>query len=265
MKDPKFEVSKLDQVGSSYIATYGHSEFSEIESNVTNIPVAAFTTSYGRIKLYRLMDTLQNRLLYCDTDSVIFVERPGDQPPPTGEFLGDLTDELKDAYGEDAYGFEFCAPGPKSYALNVYTAQGLETILRAKGLTLSSETSHLVNFERMRQLVKNDEPFDIEEEDEDDMGGSNNNNDVANDDGRGDILNDLPDEADIRGNEPVEAEDVLDEEEIRVPYRGFRPGEHGGVTEVQGDKKFRKTYRKRYQIPGTTMTKPFGYTGILPL
>ena len=35
------------------------------------------------------------RILYFDTDSVIFVSRPGVIDPPTGDFLGDLTNELK--------------------------------------------------------------------------------------------------------------------------------------------------------------------------
>ena len=38
-----------------------------------NVCVAAFTTSYARLELYKYMEMLPTRLLYTDTDSVIFV------------------------------------------------------------------------------------------------------------------------------------------------------------------------------------------------
>ena len=60
----------------------------------TNVVVAAFTTAYARLKLYDVLDMLQERVLYYDTDSVIFVSKPGEPEPPTGSYLGQLTDEL---------------------------------------------------------------------------------------------------------------------------------------------------------------------------
>ena len=43
----------------------------------TNVVVADFTTAYARLKLYDALDMLQERVLYYDTDSVIFVSKPG--------------------------------------------------------------------------------------------------------------------------------------------------------------------------------------------
>ncbi len=67
----------------------------------TNIFLATFTTCFARLKLYDLLDTLGERVIYFDTDSAIFLSRPGDVDPPTGDFLGDLTDELKGSYITD--------------------------------------------------------------------------------------------------------------------------------------------------------------------
>ena len=68
-------------------------EFAE-QNNKVNIVIAAFTTAYARLKLYDLLDLLQERVLYYDTDSVIYVHQPGKPDPPLGNYLGDLTDEL---------------------------------------------------------------------------------------------------------------------------------------------------------------------------
>lgn len=45
----------------------------EVEKNVkTNIFIAIFTTAHARLKLYSALETLQERVLYYDTDSVIY-------------------------------------------------------------------------------------------------------------------------------------------------------------------------------------------------
>ena len=50
-------------------------EFEEPDNKV-NIVIAAFTTAYARLKLYDLLDLLQEQVLYYDTDSVIYVHEP---------------------------------------------------------------------------------------------------------------------------------------------------------------------------------------------
>ena len=56
--------------------------------------MAAFTTCHSRLKLYESLDTLQQQVLYYDTDSVIYRWRPNQPPITMGDFLGDMTDEL---------------------------------------------------------------------------------------------------------------------------------------------------------------------------
>ena len=66
-----------------------------------NIVIAAFTTAYARLKLYNLLDLLQERVLYYDTDSVVYVHEPGKPDPPLGDYLGELTDELNGGLHHD--------------------------------------------------------------------------------------------------------------------------------------------------------------------
>jgi hypothetical protein len=62
----------------------------------TNEVIGAYVTTGARIHLYRYLDLLQERALYCDTDSVFYIQ---DENEPTliecGDKLGDMTDELK--------------------------------------------------------------------------------------------------------------------------------------------------------------------------
>jgi hypothetical protein len=85
-------------------------DFEEPNSKA-NVVVAAFTTAYAHLKLYDLLDLLQERVLYYDTDSVIYVSKPGKPEPPIENYLGDLTDEL-----DRDYITTFMSGGPKNYA-----------------------------------------------------------------------------------------------------------------------------------------------------
>ena len=65
----------------------------------SSVVTAAFTTSYARLKLFNLMNELGERLLYCDTDSVIFSAPVGSPVPPTDSYLGGLTNEVGEEQG----------------------------------------------------------------------------------------------------------------------------------------------------------------------
>lgn len=63
-------------------------EFVEVLAN-TNAVIAAYTTAQARLKLYSYIERLQERVLYMDTDSLIYVDRPQDQYHPNiGNYLG---------------------------------------------------------------------------------------------------------------------------------------------------------------------------------
>ena len=117
-----------------------------VEPNAkTNVVIAAFTTAYARLKLYGVLDQLQERVLYYDTDSVIFVSKPDELEPPLGPFLGQLTNELKEGHITT-----FISGGPKNYCYKTSTNK-VETKIR--GITLNCTAMQKVNFDVIRSLV----------------------------------------------------------------------------------------------------------------
>ena len=119
-------------------------EFSE-QNNKVNVVIAAFTTAYARLKLYDLLDLLQERVLYYDTDSVIYVHKPGKPDPPLGNYLGDLTDELNGDYITS-----FVSGGPKNYA---YRTKKGKTDTKIRGITLDYAATGKLNHDVVRALV----------------------------------------------------------------------------------------------------------------
>jgi hypothetical protein len=111
----------------------------------TNVVIAAFTTAYARLKLYAVLDMLQERVLYYDTDSVNFVSKPDDPEPPTGSYLGQLTDELKGDHITT-----FISGGPKNYCYRTNTNK-VETKIR--GIMLNCTAKQKVNFDVIHALV----------------------------------------------------------------------------------------------------------------
>ena len=127
-----------------------------MQTNV-NIFVACFTTSYARLKLYKALDMLQERVLYMDTDSVIYTQKPGQLSIPTGNYLGQYTNELD----EGDHIVEFVAAGPKNYAYN--TKQGKQCC-KVRGFTLNTRGQEILNFTSIKDLVLSEV---LSEEDED--------------------------------------------------------------------------------------------------
>ena len=119
-------------------------EFEEPDNKV-NIVIAAYTTAYARLKLYDLLDLLQEQVLYYDTDSVIYLHEPGKPEPPLGDYLGDLTDEL-----DGDYITEFMSGGPKNYA---YVTNNDKRVTKIRGITLDYATTKKLNFEVMCSLL----------------------------------------------------------------------------------------------------------------
>ena len=115
------------------------------EDNKTNIYIATFTTCWARLKLYSELLKLNRRVLYYDIDSVIYVSRSGQYDPPLGDYLGELTDELK---GEHIV--EFLSGGPKNYA---YKPNKNKETCKVRGFTLNYTNSQLINFESVKSIV----------------------------------------------------------------------------------------------------------------
>ncbi|GAB0086737.1 Beta-mannosidase [Sergentomyia squamirostris] len=124
----------------------------------TNMGVGICTTTNARIKLYSILSKLGRNILYCDTDSVIFVVPAGQKNPlQCGKFLGDLTDELVD-YGEGAYIEEYVSTGPKSYGLKIYSPKNGSHSYKivCKGISMNRLVEQKVNFDTLKHLVMGD-------------------------------------------------------------------------------------------------------------
>ena len=76
------------------VMEYVHSkEFQEPDCKI-NIIIASMCSAYVCLKLWKIMNQLGKRVMYHDTDSVIYVCCPGQWRPPIGKYLGDLAEEL---------------------------------------------------------------------------------------------------------------------------------------------------------------------------
>lgn len=113
----------------------------------TNIFVAVATTSWARIRLYRELDQVKERVIYCDTDSVVY-ERSKDpqQNLKVGNFLGEMTNELDD----DDCIVRFVTGGPKNYA---YQTRKGKFVAKIKGFTLNAVNAPAFSFDNMRNVI----------------------------------------------------------------------------------------------------------------
>ena len=59
-----------------------------------NVVLAAFTTAYARLYLYETLEHLDSRVLYFNTDSIIYQHVEGLFNPTIVNSLGSWTDEL---------------------------------------------------------------------------------------------------------------------------------------------------------------------------
>lgn len=123
---------------------YKHEVEAEPVAPHLNVFVAAFTTCWARLRLYTALEMLGERVLYMDTDSVVFSTLPDQPKPPLGQYLGEFKSEL-DA---DDHIVEFMSAGPKNYGYQMVKGKG---DCKVKGLSLTREGLAQVNYQVMRQ------------------------------------------------------------------------------------------------------------------
>ena len=137
-------------------------EFKDDESakNVnTSLAIASFVTSYARIELMTKIDEIEiipGRVLYMDTDSIIFRYKEGEPKPKTEDYLGCLADEISKDYGENAVCTKFCSLGPKVYAMEIWPENSQTPVvpIKVKGITLTDTALNLIKMESMVKLAK---------------------------------------------------------------------------------------------------------------
>eukprot|EP00732_Lithocolla_globosa_P000836 Lithocolla_globosa_v1_NODE_324_length_4471_cov_1015.959466.p1 type:complete len:441 gc:universal NODE_324_length_4471_cov_1015.959466:2576-1254(-) len=111
----------------------------------TNVYIGCFTTCNARLRLYKELELLGERALYCDTDSIIYVNKRKEYDIPIGGNLGEWKDEL-----EGDYGVKFLSTGPKSYC---YKLNGGGEECKIKGFTLNYENSLSLNGDSLEKII----------------------------------------------------------------------------------------------------------------
>lgn len=116
-----------------------------------SVVIAAYTTCWGRVTLWQAMNRVSGRLVYCDTDSIMFLSEPGldNLDDVRGSSLGRWTDEIPPGNRL----VSFCSPAPKvySYILDDGSGSGNE-VVKAKGFRQSAENA-VLNHENFTGLV----------------------------------------------------------------------------------------------------------------
>ncbi|KAE8738536.1 hypothetical protein FOCC_FOCC015980 [Frankliniella occidentalis] len=126
----------------------------------TSLIHAAQTTAHGRLLLYKYLDIVGERALYHDTDSVCFLSVPGQPEPEIGQYLGDMTDQLADEFGDGSYIQEFISAGCKNYGMSVVIRgdpKDIKTIVKVRGISINTSCDNVVTFDRLRDMVLSDE------------------------------------------------------------------------------------------------------------
>lgn len=118
--------------------------------------LGAFVTAHARRRLHEEMKRIGfTRILYCDTDSIIYVtkEDEGTYDTSNKPGLGNWASELEPY--EEQWGTEFMSSGPKSYCL-MFNQPGSDEntfTMKQKGLTLNYNNSKLLNPDVMRTCI----------------------------------------------------------------------------------------------------------------
>uniref|UniRef100_A0A914Q2H5 DNA-directed DNA polymerase n=1 Tax=Panagrolaimus davidi TaxID=227884 RepID=A0A914Q2H5_9BILA len=155
MYDETKEVKTFDILNDNLamIVSKDKAEFVK-ESKTSNAIIGIFTCSMARLKLYSYLEkvffTRGAKIIYLDTDCVVFICRIDMIPLITGPYLGDLTDEFP------GYKIlEFCTNGCKQYAIKLLKDGIITFILKLRGITITADVAKLLHYKKFKHMVKN--------------------------------------------------------------------------------------------------------------
>ena len=133
--------------------SWRHAEEARVSNlRYTNEDIESYVTASARLHLYGDLDKLKERALYCDTDSVVYIEQSdGAAQVEIGECLGAMTSELK----PNEIISEFVSGGPKNYAYKTFNSvkEAEKTVCKVKCITIKYNASQLVNFENIKEMI----------------------------------------------------------------------------------------------------------------
>jgi hypothetical protein len=152
LTNKQFIIHNVDFTHKDYLQVYySHQQNMLDNDNHVNIAIAAFVTCHARLKLYSELKRLNQRVLYFDTDSIVFVSKDGEYEPELGDYLGQFTNEIDSKEGN--FINEFVSAGPKNYAYKLDTGV---THALVKGFSLNQTSSLVINYDSIKQLVTED-------------------------------------------------------------------------------------------------------------
>lgn len=120
----------------------------------TNVVIASYTTAMARLCLLEYLERLGKNVYYNDTDSLIYLSPEGPPLIETGEYLGDMTNELFE-YGKNAYIDTFISGGCKNYSYWVTNPDTGErfNVTKVKGFRLNVSNEKIINSENLKALL----------------------------------------------------------------------------------------------------------------
>ena len=136
----------------SYLVNYQPKLEDEDHPGSTSYAVSSYVTSWARLKLYDLIEQIEcereGRVLYVDTDSVIFIERESDPVIATGDFLGELTDELTEKCTAGLF------MGAKSYILRIGEGEKMKDLIKCKGVMMTPTARRSLSLDAVANLIR---------------------------------------------------------------------------------------------------------------
>ena len=151
--NPSKIVKNVDIYGEQFVHVNWEDTESLVEPHTcSNVVVASFVTAQARLKLYDILKKLNERVLYFDTDSIIYEHKAELWNPTIGDRLGEWTDEVPGARI-----VKFVGMGPKNYGYEYVDKDGQrKSTCKVKGLTLDYNTSQLIHFHQMLEWAKSE-------------------------------------------------------------------------------------------------------------
>lgn len=185
--DPKLEVVGEHETGfdNTFVLNYRKKDINDARPGNTSISLASFVTAYARTELENLMYKINHpcpiqavveeetgeiireasdgdeyqRCLYWDTDSAIYVENGTFPTMQTGDYLGELTDEVLGEFKTPNFQIKRAVfLGPKTYAYEVVDINEenedqreshAKTTVKCKGVTLHAQALQKLNVDKM--------------------------------------------------------------------------------------------------------------------
>lgn len=136
-------------IGGKYYVAHQLIEEHRHSSRFAGLHHAAFVTSYGRLKLYSLMEKVGEKLVYCDTDSLVFKCARGEANPLQDQltgYLGQLTDEVPSGKRIKS----IVCNGPKCYSIRYEDG---DEVVKAKGIQQNEATAALT-YDSLEKVVR---------------------------------------------------------------------------------------------------------------